>query len=130
MFLVAAAIFVIDSGVCLLQNAEIEKWDTVDSDFVYDTSMQRIQQKSVRYLEVLNRADPFTNTQMLTENSIESQTETEDDNQSNKTKKSNINFGEENIFNPGNTLDTKQNPDQIDSNFLPSPTDNELLVPV
>ena len=56
-FMVLVAIFAIDTVICILQKIEIETWTSVDSDYVYELSTQRIQAKGNRYLEVLNRED-------------------------------------------------------------------------
>ena len=42
VFFVVIAIFLIDTIVCLLSRVEIETWTSIDSDLVYETSLQRI----------------------------------------------------------------------------------------
>jgi len=42
VFFVVIAIFLIDTVVCLLSRVEIETWTSIDSDLVYETSLQRI----------------------------------------------------------------------------------------
>ena len=91
--MVVIAIFAIDTLVSLLQKVEIESWDSVDSEYVYEMSSERIKTKANRYLEVLNREDANAGVDYFTLDSFESASQQEDSIY--ETKGSDFNAAEE-----------------------------------